>query len=235
MKQSQKSVLTILGIFAAIIILIAGYGRVVFSKVDVTELSSEERIMIQPNLTNFNSINASGAWSIELTQGETWAVETSSLEKVKGRISISVEDGTLLLKQRSTGFWFNFDNSDLIATVTMPALTSLDLSGAVEAQISGFDGEQLTIDSAGAVDLEANNSQYNELSIDSAGAVDINFKDMVVTNATVDLSGAADITLNMNGGELSGSLSGAGDIDYYGTVSSESIKVAGAGDITHKK
>ena len=97
MKQSQKSVLTILGIFAAIIILIAGYGRVVFSKVDVTELSSEERIMIQPNLTNFNSINASGAWSIELTQGETWAVETNSLEKVKGRISYFDNNTTLHL------------------------------------------------------------------------------------------------------------------------------------------
>lgn len=235
MKQSQKSVLTVLGTFAAIIIVVAGYGRVAFSKLDITELSQQDKVFIAEDLTNFSSIKASGTWQVELVQNDTWAVETNSLDDIKGKVSITVEDNVLVLKQRGSGFWFDWNDDDLIAKVTMPTLTYLDLSGAADIQISGFSGEKLTIDVSGAAELDADNSQYEELLLDSSGAAEVDFKGMLVTDATVEISGAADLTLTMNGGELTGSIFGAGDIQYYGTVSKESIEVSGAGDISHKK
>jgi hypothetical protein len=235
MKQSQKSLLAIIIAFVAIILVSAGYGRTMLSKANISIVNDEERIFIASDLTGFNSIDASGVWQIEVIKGDTWSVATSSLEDYEGIVSVYVSDDTLVLKQRSSGFWWASNSSDLVAKIQMPNLELLDLSGAVEASLDGFGGDELTIDTSGAAELEAHNSRYNTLILDSSGAVEVNFKELTVINAQVDLSGASEVTLTMNGGELKGDISGAGSIDYYGTVSSESIDVSGAGDISHIK
>ncbi|MBX2850086.1 MAG: DUF2807 domain-containing protein [Acidiferrobacterales bacterium] len=236
MKQSQKSVLAVLATLCIIIVLAIGFTRAAFTKADIRVLDSQESYYIAEDLSDFNAVNVSGAWQIELSQGDSWSVEVSNLEENKDRISVYVSDNTLILKQKSSGGWFsNSGSRELSARVQMPALGRLSLSGAVDAEIAKFEGELLDINTAGAVDLKATGGRYNKVIVMTAGASEIDFKNILATQASVNTTGAGDVILTLDGGELTGTIIGAGSVDYYGTVSSESIKVIGAGDISHKQ
>jgi len=233
LKTSQKSLLSAVGALFAIVVLFIASGRVAVSNADVQPIEPGERYSIASDLANFDKIDISGSWEVELIQGDSWNVDLSSAEESSGRIEVSVSNGTLNLSQRSS---FNLwgSGSDPVATVQMPNLSELDIAGASEVEIVGFEGEELDVDVAGAIEITAKESRYTNLMIDGAGAVDVEFKGLIATNAQIDMSGASDMTLTMDGGELTGDISGAGSVDYYGSVSKQSIDISGAGSIEHQ-
>jgi hypothetical protein len=109
----------------------------------------------------------------------------------------------------------------------MPALEGVDLSGASELALSGFSGTKLDITASGATEIDASGGSYRDLTLIVSGAGNVDLSEIVVDDARVVLSGAGDIKLNMNGGELSGTVSGAGHIRYRGTVREENVVTSG--------
>ena len=104
-------------------------------------------------------------------------------------------------------------------------------NGASEAELSGFNGERLTITASGATEIDGEDGRYAALALNVSGAGDVDLRDVVATDARVTLSGAGEIKVGMNGGILSGSLSGAGNIEYYGTISENRVSIAGFGRV----
>ena len=226
MKKSQKSLLTVIGSIGAIIILVIAYTRVASPTIQ----PGGPKIDIQENLTGFTSIDASGSWKIGLIKGDSWSVETNSLEGIKDHVSIYVENDTLVLKQKS-GSLFNWSSSEVVAKVTMPELTKIKSAGSLNTIISGFTGDELTIQAAGSTKISSNESQYQTLIIKTAGSSTLDFKEMLAIDANVALAGSSKLIITMNGGELTGSIAGSGNVEYYGDVSNQSIKIAGSGNI----
>ena len=234
MRKSQKTLLTSGGVIAGAILLVAVLVRIALSQVEPVKTDFQSMVMDSADLVGFDRVRVDGAWKVKLVQGDDWEVEVNPNDDQLDNLEVSVRNEQLNLRQRSSFKWWGNDSSELEARIQMPALKHLRLTGAVEAEMSGFEGQQLDIKTAGAIDLEGEQGRYEKLVVEGAGAIDLDFRDTLVTDASVDLAGASQLILTMNGGALTGSISGAGSIDYYGTVSMQEIKISGAGEVDHK-
>ena len=235
MKPSQKSLLAVLGA-TALIIVFANISL----RIAVTEAASkieygEYKAPDLENLHDFDEVNISGVWELELVQADEWMVQADIDELKNAQIEIYVENNTLILRQRSFLKFWQQNHEQPHVRVEMPQLERVSVSGGSEVTMDGFKGEQLDVNVSGAAEMEGKESQYTYFNIDASGAVEIDFREVEVTHANVDLSGAGEISLTMNGGNLTGQVSGAAEIDYYGSVAKEDIQVSGAAEINHKK
>jgi hypothetical protein len=225
MRKSQTAVVTVLGLIVVLMIGIAGWVRL-FAE-PMPELTGE-RASRTFDYSGFADVDVNGQWDVALERGDTWRVAIDVPAELVEDVTVELEGNELSLGFER-GWWpagFSADN-DLAATITMPTLASLDLSGASTVRFSGFEGAALSIDLSGAGDLRGRASRFERLSLDLSGAGNADFSEVPVTDADVDVSGAGNVRLRMAGGRLTGEMSGAGNLDYYGTVSEESIERSG--------
>jgi hypothetical protein len=237
MRKSQIIISSTLGAIALLIVLAIVGARFIVSELGSGEYAGESPRADRAagpvasetrNLSGFDRIDARGMWEVELRQGTAWDVALSYPENAADRLDVRVEDGRLILEEKGRGWsWFGGNDVRLEASITMPALASVDLSGASELTLSGFSGDRLDLTASGATEINGSNGSYRELRLVVSGAGDVDLNEIVVDDARVVLSGAGDIKLNMNGGVLAGSVSGAGHIAYRGAVREENVVTSG--------
>lgn len=231
MSNSQRALLGGIG-FVALIMMVGA----VWSRLTVTTgpRISGERSTLTPALADFAGIEASGRWDLTVARGDAWRVELDVPVELVDRIEARVEDGRLVLGFEGwLGSCGDSDRCRMNASITLPALREINLSGATTVDFSGFDGEQLAIQTSGASEIDGSASRYDELAVTTSGAGDVDLEEVTVTNAEVSVSGAGSIALRMAGGRLTGELSGAADLRYSGTVSEESVSRSGAANVRH--
>jgi hypothetical protein len=225
MRNSQRVMAGLLGSIVFLMIVVALW--IGATAPEPPELSGE-RTTRTYDLADFRGVEVSGQWQVTIERGDAWRVAVEApaegFEDVQVRLSGDGEDVDL-----EAPWWFGDRDGEnaLEATITMPALESLDISGTSLVRFSGFEGRALSLDLSGAGSISGAASRFDELTLDSSGAVNIDLGDVTVTDAEVDISGAGNVTLRMAGGRLTGDLSGAANLDYYGTVSDESVDRSG--------
>ncbi len=241
MKTSNR---ILIGIAVAAVVVVAAIvivARLLLgSMVTVTPGAGASAVTIRPSgneitksydLSGFQAVSASGAWDITVNKGTTYAVEVVVPENVEqhldvhssgGRLTIGLKPGTTLTDWR------------LKATVTMPSLKSISLSGANRARLTGFSGDKLTVSCSGAAAVSGSGQGYKAMEIKGSGAASVDFRSLPAVEANVVLSGAGEARLQMQGGALTGQLSGAAKVVYGGSVSTQSIKTSGIGSVSHQ-
>jgi len=232
MKKSHKYFYSLLGTIAGLIFCFAVVARVGLSQIDSDNEITSQNLPPESELANFSQLDVNGFWEIKIVQGDKWRVETNSDNK-EVKIQAFVNGNELVLRQKARiSFWGDLDFS-ATATIEMPTLEKIDMSGASQVEFSGFEGQKFVVDVSGATELTGENSKFEEFVLDSSGASGVNFEDVLVTSASIDMSGAANLILNMNGGNLTGDVSGAGNIKYYGKVASQNIETSGAANVNY--
>jgi Putative auto-transporter adhesin, head GIN domain len=225
MRNSQLAVLGALGFVVAVMLGVAVWIRLVAEP--APELSGQ-RASGSYDYSGFTGVEAEGQWEVAIERGDAWRIAIEAPEELLDDIEVELEGDELSLGYE--GGWcagcFR-DGNTLKATVTMPELESLDLSGATKLSFSGFDGASLSLDMSGAGELRGAASRFDSLIVDMSGAGNLDLGDVTVTNAEVDISGAGNVTLRMGGGRLSGDMSGFGNLEYYGTVSEQTVESSG--------
>jgi hypothetical protein len=235
MKPSQITIASAVGFLALIMIVMAGLGRVALSQSDPSTRQASPAVIVGEQvvqafeLEGFHGVAIEGAWQVNLTRGDEWQVEVSHSEDLEDELNVHISGDQLVLDVTSSGGWrwWRRTNSRLTAEIVMPELTEVEMAGASQLSLSGFEGALLVLEIAGANQLEGRDGRYDNLDLTAAGANEIDLSGVVVTDAQIDVAGASEVTLRMDGGDLEGSVAGAGGIDYYGTVAEERIKVAG--------
>lgn len=224
MRNSQRVVLGVIGVLAGLIVALGLWAK--FSGSPVPELSGQ-RTTRSYSYANFDGVAVSGQWQITIARGDAWGVSVEVPVEAVDRLEVEVEGDTLEIGHE--GWWFgDFGEQDSFeVTVTMPALTSIELSGASQLSFSGFEGERLSLTSSGASEVRAASGRFDTLTLVMSGAGNVDLDGVAVTNAEIQTSGAGNLTLNMAGGRLTGSMSGAGNLDYRGTVSEQSVSTSG--------
>lgn len=224
MRTSELAVVSALGFVVAVMVAFGVWIRLIAEP--IPELSGE-RASRNYDVSGFDGVDTSGQWQVTIERGDVWRVAVEAPVELLDEL-VEVRGDRLLL-----GFGEGWcpgcfrDGLDLQATITMPALESLDSSGASTVSFSGFDGSTLSIDVSGAGRLRGTASRYDRLMLDMSGAAEIDLDDVPVTDAEVDISGAGNVDLRMAGGRLSGDMSGAANLEYSGTVSAETIDRSG--------
>jgi hypothetical protein len=187
-------------LFFAVVLLIgctqapsSGSGNVV---------SQEEAI------TDFNSVDVSDLFNVDITQGESYSVVIRVDDNLVDHLEIVKQADTLKIGLKLSR---KINNATLEAEVTMPELTGLDLSGASQANITGFKSTK---------DLAVNLSDSSSL-----------FGDIEAGDISIDLSGSSEMTLDSSGGDVTIDASDSSEVILSGSGQNTTIDASGSSTI----
>jgi hypothetical protein len=197
-------------------------------------------------LTGFDKVDASHAFTVDITQGDTFSVVVSIDDNLAQYLRVEKQGSTLRIGL-SPGR--NYRAMTATADVTMPELTGLELSGASHGSVSGFDStEGLTVQVSGAShltgDIEAGDVRFSvsgasrvtlsgsaqAVVVDVSGASHVDLADFPVADADVEASGASTVTVSASG-TLDANASGASHVKYLGSPSLGSVETSGASSV----
>ena len=227
MRNSQRVMAGLLGGIVALLIVTA-----IWIKIGAPQRPqlSGERTTRSYDYADFAAVSVSGKWQVTIERGDAWRVAIDVPAEVIDGVSVERRGEALAVAYEGERWFGGFgrgDGDDFKATITMPALESIELSGTSTLSFSGFEGDRLSLTSSGASEIRAAAGRFETLVLVMSGAGNVDLDGLLVTNADIQTSGAGNLKLNMAGGRLTGSMSGAGNLDYRGTVSEQNVSTSG--------
>ena len=233
MKNSNKILL-----ITILTILVIVTGLIISSRIMITRIpdrsmkySDENFISKTLDLVDFDAIETSGIWQVDIQQGSEYSIVLHYPESEVREIDVYTWDNQLHL---DNDMEWQRQKTLFRATITLPELSSLRTEDGASITFHDFNCGNLDIKITGTAEIDARNSRIENLKLRCDGAADANFKDSEVVNAKLNINGASRITLTMAGGKLTGSAHGASSIVYYGNVLIQDIATAGAVSVRHR-
>ncbi|MCL5107881.1 MAG: DUF2807 domain-containing protein [Chloroflexi bacterium] len=198
--------------------------------------------------SNFDDVEASHAFQLEVLRSDSYSVAVTIDDNLADALDVT-QSGSRIHIDLKPG---NYIRTTQRAKVTLPTLRRLDLSGAANASLSGFQSSDLLeiglsgaskiTGGAAAGPLSANLSGASSLnlrgsaaslSLEGSGASSADLGSCPVESASVRLSGASRATVNVNG-KLDADLSGASKLTYTGNASLGAINTSGGSNVNRK-
>jgi phage shock protein PspC (stress-responsive transcriptional regulator) len=154
----------------------------------------------QYGLSGFNALDLSGIMKVTIQQGDEYAVDLGSDNKLKERYEVYLDAETLVISfdDNRKFFWNNKfwgDADEIQIKITMPSLVDLNVTGAGKVSFKGFNETEMEIDLTGAVQAEG------EVNVD---------------NFDIEITGASSLDLKGNGNSIEASITGASSLRAYG-------------------
>lgn len=206
----------------------------------------------QFSLTRFTGISASDTFDVTITIGATFAVSVTADDNLFDYLIVDVRDGNLHLGVDSKGGTVQ-TSTKLKASVTLPELRSLALSGASRAKINGRVAvPELAVSSTGASEFTATTISVREMHLEltgasratvsgSVGAAKLRFSGASVASldkleterAEIELSGASTAAVRVSAA-LSYRVSGASRLTYSGSPKIGTSENSGASSVSRR-
>jgi hypothetical protein len=203
----------------------------------------------QYTFADFTRIEISSAFQFEIEQSSSYSINITADDNVIDHVQVSEDGQTLKIRVGRVSF---LGPVTLRASVSMPQLNGLTVSGASRGTVSGFSSSEaldMTVSGASRVtgDIAAGDVQFDisgastvqlEGSADNmvtvvSGASTCNLADLAVQDANVNVSGASTGTINLDG-RLDANVSGASTLLYIGEPTMGTINVSGASTLREK-
>jgi hypothetical protein len=199
--------------------------------------------------TNFTKVEISSAFEFEIKQSSSYSINVTADDNVIDRVQVSQDGQTLKIGLGRVSLLWPLT---LKASVTMPQLGDLAISGASRGTVSDFTSTEdvdITVSGASKVtgNITAGNVEFdisgassiqlegfaNDMVASVSGASRLNLDTFIVNNADVNFSGASSGTINLNG-RLDANISGASRLWYIGEPTMGTINTSGASTISKK-
>lgn len=188
------------------------------------------------DLKNFDRLDLGHAFQIDVRQGSTFKITAQGEQKDLDDLEANVSGNTLKIRFREARKWNNRQERVRIA-ITMPTLRGLNLSGATQSTVEGFNNlNEVDLDISGAsssrialtakkVNLDVSGAssvtltgKANQMEGDISGATSFRASEFEVGNARIEVSGASTAKLFVTNG-LVADASGASSVRYRGKAS----------------
>lgn len=199
--------------------ILTGCNRVLISTENGT-LSTRDY-----DFTDFTGIEIGHAFELEVTPSDVYKVTITAGESILKRITVSKSGNVLKIDMDA---WFFSWHSTPKVTITMPALTWLDLSGASRGNARGFKSSQelkVSLSGASSLDIDMEAGKFES---DISGASRL-IGYLTAGSSSFDLSGASEVKLTGSGGDLIVDGSGASHFALQDfTVNNADIDLSGA-------
>ena len=199
--------------------------------------------------TNFTRVEISSAFEFEIEYSDSYGINVTVDDNVMDYVQVTQEGQTLKIRLRGIT---SLQHVTLRASVTIPELSGLTVSGASRGTVSDFssaEGLNITVSGASMVtaDITAGDIGFDvsgasivqlEGSADDmvtvvSGASTFDLGDFAVTNANVKISGASTGTIKLDG-RLDANVSGASTLLYIGDPMMGTINVSGASTLRER-
>ena len=187
------------------------------------------------SVSAFNEVNVEVPIKTVITLKEgTPSVQFSGYENILKHIKASVENNKLTIHYDLDDTW-TIHGGDVTATITLPAMMALSMSGAPDADVHGnISGSSFKLTISGASDINIDSINVDNFTADVSGAGDIKINGGNVKRAVYTISGAGDIkAFKLQSQESSASISGAGDAQFT-ALQKLTASISGAGEIKYK-
>lgn len=199
---------------------------------------------------NFTRVEISSAFEFEIKQSSSYSINVTADDNVIDYVQVSQDGQTLKIR---LGTVPSLRLVTLKASVTMPQLGGLTVSGASRGTVSEFsstEGLNITVSGASRVtgdiftagDIEFDVSGASTIQLQGfadnmvavvSGASRFNLGEFTINNVNVNISGASTGTINLNG-RLDANISGASTLLYIGEPIMGTINTSGASTISKK-
>lgn len=165
--------------------------------------------------TGFDKITISGVYQIDVTVGSSFSIDLSGPENEMARAEVKLRGHSLDLGQRRRHRGEKRNRDGIRATISLPSLSGLDVSGVVDGDITGVDADHLEIDISGVGDIDVSGS-CKSLDAHVSGVGELDASDLECRVVTVKVSGVGDAKVYASE-SVDATVSGMGDITVYGS------------------
>lgn len=197
-KDSALRALACLALFALAVVLQAGCGApVVGSGTSVTKAY---------DFAGFTRVEVGHAFEVQITRGPEFVVEVEIDDNLVDHLRVEQTGDLVRIDLDNT---ITFGAATWKATIVMPALEGVTLSGATTCVVRGFE-------SAG------------DLAGEISGASSLTFVDMAVGSVSLEVSGASKVTGQLRAGEARFEASGASRVELAGSADDADFEASGA-------
>jgi hypothetical protein len=170
---------------------------------------------------DFDSIKIEGVYLLDIRQGNTFSIRTEATEDEAEWQEVTLKGRTLVLGSRKSGWKKNNNSHGVQATITLPRLVDLDVTGVATGVVSAFAGGNVDVDIAGVSDLTLSGI-CDRLDIDLAGVGDVNAEDLVCDDVDADMGGVGSISVYA-AKSIDADAGGIGSIEVYGNPDQRSV------------
>ncbi len=155
---------------------------------------------------DFTRLEVGSAFDVNVTGAGSYSISITADDNLFEYIQVNKSGDTLEIGTKGL---HAFRNSTLKASVSLPDLRGLSLSGATRGKVSGF-------------------SSSHPLSVQASGASNVTLDDLKVGNTEFEISGASKAfgSITMVDGNFD--VSGASQVELEGSATNISIKASGA-------
>jgi hypothetical protein len=201
------------------------YGLLLLTSISVFSSQAQQNRTV----SDFTGIKAGDSFEIILTQSDVNTVKVDAPEKYQAQIKTEVKDGILVITSEGN----IVTDKDIVISIGMKTLTSLDVSGAADVKSDNqMICDKLSVESSGAGDVSLD-VKATEMKVNVSGAGDVTLKG-TASSVTASVSGAGDLKAsNLEADKVKARVSGAGSAKVYAKQSIDA-EVSGAGDVIYK-
>jgi len=176
-------------------------------------------------VTGFHGISVSAVVDVDVTIGATTRVELRGPKDWVARLETRVDNGTLIFAM--PGQYKNAPK--LHATVTVPSLDAISLSGVGDIQATRLAEKTLDVKVSGVGNITLTGAA-DSLDVVVSGVGDVRAKELTSHSARVKLSGTGNAAVRATQ-DVDASVSGIGDIVVVGKPANVHKHVSGMGHV----
>lgn len=145
------------------------------------------------DVTGFDNIEIVGVYELDVKVGGDFYVHTSGDAKEVEGLKVYVRGDTLVLdydkKKKKVK-----NRKSVLVTITLPALTGLDITGVGTGDVSGVKADSFTLDVSGVGEMDIAGT-CGSLRADVSGVGDFSTADLKCEDVKADLSGVGQFTV----------------------------------------
>lgn len=143
-------------------------------------------------LSGFDNIEIVGVYELDVKVGPEFSVKTSGAQKILKNMKVYVRGDTLILDTDHKGKIKN--NHGVLATITLPYLDGLDITGVGTGDITGIEADNFTLDVSGVGEMDLEGT-CGSLRAEVSGVGDFSTADLKCEDVKAELSGVGEFTV----------------------------------------
>ena len=184
------------------------------------------------DLTGFTGLDVSGIVEVVLKKSPTYKVSVTFPESIEKYLVVRVRDGELKISLTNINDKLTFKSKDVevIATIEMPTLRSLDMTGATKLSCAdSFDlGDRaFKMELSGASRVNSLDLVGGDLDIEMGGATYLNMTGKFL-DVEIEAGGASKCDLDIDALKVEQELSGAAKVNLVGEYGDIFVDASGA-------
>lgn len=195
--------------------LLAGAAH--FQTASAKDKHDDKRDVVETyDFDGFDEIEVMGVYELEIEVGERFSVKTKASKKEAQYLDVSMSGDTLILDNRRENgkSWKNNNRKSVLAVITMPSLTDLEITGVATGEVTGIDGGSLDVSLAGVGELDFE-GKCDSFEIDLAGVGEIDAEDLICDDVDASLGGVGELEVHATK-SVNADAGGVGQIVVYG-------------------